>query len=348
MVSVSEKRRPSSRLLPLLIAFSIILLISSSLSLLEFTDNSLIPKSVLQFIIVKNASRERPVYQIEAPEKGKSADQADISEGSNPQLFPDEQEEYRVKSCDRSRALLRVYMYNLPPEFHFGLLGWKGNENQTWPVINGRNRIPSYPGGLNLQHSAEYWLTLDLLASESADVLRPCSAIRVRNPSEADVIFVPFFSSLSYNRHSKPQGKQKISIDRLLQEKLVEFLKSQKEWKRFGGKDHLILAHHPNSMLIARKKLGSAMFVLADFGRYPIEIANIEKDVIAPYRHMVRTVPTDNSPLFDERPTLVYFQGAIYRKDVSSFFGYYKHFLDFVFLVISFQVLQFPLGFYLG
>ena len=32
-------------------------------------------------------------------------------------------------------------------------------------------------------------------------------------------------------------------------------------------------------MLVARTKLGSAMFVLADFGRYPIEIANLEKGV---------------------------------------------------------------------
>ncbi|KAK6128244.1 hypothetical protein DH2020_038017 [Rehmannia glutinosa] len=136
--------------------------------------------------------------------------------------------------------------------------------------------------------------------------------------SEADVIFVPFFSSLSYNRHSKIQGKQKISGNRMLQEQLVEFLKSREEWKQFGGKNHLIVAHHPNSMLIAREKLGSAMFVLADFGRYPIEIANIEKDVIAPYKHMVRTIPADNSASFDERPTLIYFQGAIYRKDADT------------------------------
>ncbi|KAL0535694.1 hypothetical protein IC582_030035 [Cucumis melo] len=70
-------------------------------------------------------------------------------------------------------------------------------------------------------------------------------------------------------------------------------------------------------MLDARKKLGSAMFVLADFGRYPAAIANIEKDIIAPYRHIVKTVPSSKSATFDERPILVYFQGAIYRKDVS-------------------------------
>ncbi|KAI3463974.1 hypothetical protein Pfo_020637 [Paulownia fortunei] len=329
MSSVPEKSMLPSRLLSCLIAFAMFLLISSSLSLLELSsDNSLIPKSVLQFITVDNASinskpnakcgtHKSPVFQIETSEKGKIATQEVASQGSNPKKVVDEPEKYRRKSCDKRQALLRVYMYDLPPKFHFGLLGWKGNENQTWPSVDDRNTIPSYPGGLNLQHSAEYWLTLDLLASNNANVVRPCSAIRVKNSSEADVIFVPFFSSLSYNRHSKVQGKQKISVNRLLQEQLVEYLKGRKEWKRLGGRNHLIVAHHPNSMLIAREKLGSAMFVLADFGRYPIEIANIEKDVIAPYKHMVRTVPAANSAPFNERPTLIYFQGAIYRKDAG-------------------------------
>ncbi|KAL7115071.1 hypothetical protein ACP275_04G161300 [Erythranthe tilingii] len=316
--SVSDKRMFPSRLLSLLIAFSILLLISSSLSLLRFDDDSSVPKSVLQFIVVNNSSihskpnlktddprtipLKRPVFEIE---------KRVVEEQEQ------EQENYtRDKSCDdENRGLLRVYMYDLPPEFHFGLLGWKGDGNRTWPDLNDRDKLPSYPGGLNLQHSIEYWLTLDLLASNNPNVTRGCSAIIVKNSSEADVMFVPFFSSLSYNRYSKPEGKQKISLNRILQERLVEFLEKRREWKRKGGGDHLIVAHHPNSMLFARTKLGSAMFVLADFGRYPTEVANVEKDVIAPYRHMVRTIAADDSPSFEERPTLVYFQGAIYRKD---------------------------------
>ncbi|KAK4489860.1 hypothetical protein RD792_000505, partial [Penstemon davidsonii] len=238
-----------------------------------------------------------------------------VFQGSNPNKTTNESGKIKRKLCDKTQALLKVYMYDLPPEFHFGLLGWRDSSNQTWPSLSDKKTIPSYPGGLNLQHSTEYWLTLDLLASNTENIVRPCSAVRVQNSSEADVIYVPFFSSLSYNRHSKHHGSRKASMDRLLQEKLVEFLKGRKEWKRLGGRDHLILAHHPNSMLIARKKLGSCMFVLADFGRYPIEIANIEKDVIAPYKHMVKTIPVAKSASFDQRPTLAYFQGAIYRKD---------------------------------
>lgn len=232
-----------------------------------------------------------------------------------------DEEEATAKTKDECRCemsdktSLRVYMYDMNPEFHFGLLDWKPQGNHVWPDI--RTTIPPYPGGLNLQHSIEYWLTLDLLASEIPIIPNARAAIRVRNSSEADIVFVPFFSSLSYNRFSKVNPHQKKSRNNVLQEKLVRFLTSQTEWKRSGGRDHVILAHHPNSMLSARMKLWPAMFILSDFGRYPPNIANIEKDVIAPYKHMIRSYVNDSSD-FDSRPTLLYFQGAIYRKDVSS------------------------------
>lgn len=109
-------------------------------------------------------------------------------------------------------------MYDMSPEFHFGLLGWKPERNDVvWPDI--RVNVPHHPGGLNLQHSVEYWLTLDLLFSElPGDHSRSSrAAVRVKNSSEADVVFVPFFSSLSYNRFSKVNHKQKKSQDKELQ-----------------------------------------------------------------------------------------------------------------------------------
>uniref|UniRef100_A0A1J3CDU4 Putative arabinosyltransferase ARAD1 n=1 Tax=Noccaea caerulescens TaxID=107243 RepID=A0A1J3CDU4_NOCCA len=221
-------------------------------------------------------------------------------------------------SCGRNRDVLKVFMYDLPSEFHFGILNWHRKGSEIWPNVKNISTIPSYPGGLNRQHSVEYWLTLDLLASETPEIKRPCSAIRVKNSIEADIVFVPFFASLSYNRKSKLRGNETTSVDRILQERLVEFLKSQEEWKRFDGKDHLIVAHHPNSLLYARNSLGSAMFVLSDFGRYSSDIANLEKDIIAPYLHVVKTVSNNESAPFEKRPVLAYFQGAIYRKDGGS------------------------------
>ncbi|KAK9139867.1 hypothetical protein Scep_009548 [Stephania cephalantha] len=216
-------------------------------------------------------------------------------------------------NCNSKKAVLKVFMYDLPPEFHFGLLDWKATEGgSVWPDM--QSKFPSYPGGLNLQHSIEYWLTLDLLSSTMLDFKDSRSAIRVFNSSEADVIFVPFFSSLCYNRFSKVRPPQKRSRNKLLQEKLVSFLTSQEEWKRSGGRDHVVLAHHPNSMLDARTKLWPAILILSDFGRYPPNIANVEKDIIAPYKHVIKTFENDSLG-FDDRPTLLYFQGAIYRKD---------------------------------
>lgn len=306
------------RLLFYLLTFSIFLLFFSCFTLLKSSSSgSLIPDSVLILVrqnstlIPNTRSRDKSMLSVvstssisnpTSPESVRRNSNLSNDEGTN-------------ASCGINQARLRVYMYDLPSKFHFGLLDWKGKKkDQIWPDVRNSDQIPGYPGGLNLQHSVEYWLTLDLLASNVPSIARPCTAIRVNDSSLADVFFVPFFSSVSYNRHSKLHGKEKVSTNGLLQDELVRFLEKREEWRRWGGKDHLILAHHPNSMLEARWKLGSAMFLLADFGRYPVEIANLKKDVVAPYVHVVRSVGKDSAP-FEERPTLVYFQGAIVRKD---------------------------------
>ncbi|RWW05912.1 hypothetical protein GW17_00030788 [Ensete ventricosum] len=290
--------------------------------LLRLRSRFLVPQTVLMFVLPNKTSddsitaRDSTRFPHSDPFPFSSSIVVNDRRGRSEKDTRD-LEQASSKGCDLDRSLLKVYMYDLPPEFHFGLLGWKGKIDQTWPDITEMDRIPTYPGGLNLQHSVGYWLTLDLLASNVPIVSRPCTVVRVTNSSSADVFFVPFFSSLSYNRHSKPQGKGKASRNRILQDELVRYLMGREEWSRGGGKDHLIVAHHPNSMLQARRKLGSAMFLLADFGRYPSKIANLKKDIIAPYRHVVRSVGND-SATFEERPILAYFQGAINRKDVSE------------------------------
>jgi Exostosin family len=220
-----------------------------------------------------------------------------------------------LNNCNPENAILKIYMYDLPPEFHFGLLDWKPDRDSVWPDLH--MKIPNYPGGLNLQHSIEFWLTLDLLSSTDPARRSPCTAVRVGDPSQADLIFVPFFSSLSYNRYSKVTPPEKISLNKKLQQNLVKYLMSRKEYNRSNGRDHVILAHHPNSMLDARSVLFPCVFILSDFGRYNPNVANLEKDIIAPYKHLAKSYVNDSAG-FDDRPTLLYFRGAIYRKEVHS------------------------------
>ncbi|PWA80870.1 Exostosin-like protein [Artemisia annua] len=297
------------RLVLCLFVMSTLSLVLSSLLLIRFGDISLVPRSTYKLIVADNTLSyiEHDETELKEPVSPPFVCCCDSCFKSNPTELP--------TSCDQNHALLKVFMHDLPPEFHFGLIGWKGDQNQLWPNVSNLSRIPIYPGGISIQCSMEYWLTLDLLSSLSADVSRPCTAIRVQNSTQADVILVPFFSSLSYNHNSKISLNEKKNMHRVLQERLMEYLTGTEEWRRSGGKDHLIMAHHPNSMRLARRYLRPAMFVLADFGRYPTWIANIYKDIIAPYKQVVTRLNVTNSPSFEERRVLVYFRGTIRRKD---------------------------------
>ncbi|KAH9543401.1 hypothetical protein CY35_13G062600 [Sphagnum magellanicum] len=213
--------------------------------------------------------------------------------------------------CDRATAQLRVFMYDLPPEFHYGMIAKEPfPAGEIWP--KNASELPVYPGGLYQQHSPEYWITSDLLTSNMPDRRAPCTAFRVSDWRKADVIFVPFFASLSYNKYSK--SELHTDPNRQLQKKLEQFLKRQPAWQASGGVDHVIVIHHPNSMHIMRDELCAAMFVLADFGRYTSDVANIDKDIIAPYKHVVPSYAADDHS-FHDRDTLLFFQGAIVRKE---------------------------------
>jgi hypothetical protein len=86
-----------------------------------------------------------------------------ISTGSKGLSFLDENgrpDDPAAARCDPRGAAVRVFVYDMPPEFHFGLLGWAPptGAGDVWPDLA---PPPRYPGGLNQQHSVAYWLTLD-------------------------------------------------------------------------------------------------------------------------------------------------------------------------------------------
>ena len=93
------------------------------------------------------------------------------------------------------------------------------------------------------QYSAEYWILGDLLTSEN---LRSGSfATRVFDESEADVIFVPFFATLS--------AEMQLSLDRNVfrkktgnedyqrQRQVVDLVKNSDSWKKSGGRNHVFV-----------------------------------------------------------------------------------------------------------
>ncbi len=232
--------------------------------------------------------------------------------------------------CDASSAELLIFMYDLPSEFHYGMITSSRPAGRANFPHNASD-IPLYPGGKVYQrHSAEFWLTNDVLTSNMPDRRTPCTAFRVEDWQSADVVFVPFFASLSYNRYSsvgaKPRElqKQQNNRDLELQQKLVRYLKMQPAWQASGGSDHVIVAHHPNSLqhVIRSDVLHSAMFVVADFSRHESSanhVANIiDKDVVAPYKHVIPSyLDHDRNTSFHDRTTLLFFQGALVTKEAS-------------------------------
>lgn len=92
----------------------------------------------------------------------------------------------------RRRCVKGCLMYDLPSEIHFWLLNWHWKGYEAWPNVKNISTIPSYAGGLNRQHSVEYCRTLDLLASETPEVKKPCSSTRVKSsdPKQTRPVFL--------------------------------------------------------------------------------------------------------------------------------------------------------------
>lgn len=115
------------------------------------------------------------------------------------------------------RPPLKVFMYELPQKFNFGLftkdpLGPDGQ--RVWSGTS----VPSWPsrGGLRYQHSITYFLMADLVTPPHQRAAGS-AAVRVLEPAEADVFFVPFFASLSFNTFGRSMKDPEALKDKALQ-----------------------------------------------------------------------------------------------------------------------------------
>ncbi|XP_016475521.1 putative arabinosyltransferase ARAD1 [Nicotiana tabacum] len=222
----------------------------------------------------------------------------------------------KAKPCFTGSEPLKVYMYDLEMKYNVGLL--KGSHYNAAPVTI--ETLPKWPKstGLRRQHSVEYWMLASLLyAGDDENGNRPTrEAVRVLDPDSADVFFVPFFSSLSYNTFYRHGNDSEVKFDDQLQAEIVDFLQKSEHWKRSSGRDHVIPMHHPNAFKRYREKVNAAIFVVADFGRPRPTVSNLRKDVVAPYAHVIETfVADDISDPYESRTMLLFFRGRTDRKD---------------------------------
>lgn len=167
---------------------------------------------------------------------------------------------------------------------------------------------------------AEWYLFSDLSRPDSERAGSP--VVRVLDPEEADLFFVPFFSSLSLivNPVRPPgSGPEKTAyVDEENQEALVEWLKRQAYWQRSKGRDHVIVASDPNAMYRVIDRVKNSVLLVSDFGRLRPDQGSLVKDVIVPYSHRIKTYTGDVG--IDERNTLLFFMGNRYRKEVMLCF----------------------------
>ncbi|KAM3391154.1 hypothetical protein ACQJBY_012678 [Aegilops geniculata] len=236
------------------------------------------------------------------------------------------------------RRRLSVYVADLPRALNHGLL------DLYWSLPSADARIPAssdpdhppprdhppYPASpLIRQYSAEYWLLRSLLGPAA-----PASAaVRVvADWREADVVFVPFFATLSAEMElgwgaTKGAFRRKEGNgDYRRQHDVVDRVTAHPAWRRSGGRDHVFVLTDPMAMWHVRAEIAPAILLVVDFGGwYKLDSksaggnsshmiqhtqVSLLKDVIVPYTHLLPTLHLSENM---DRPTLLYFKGAKHR-----------------------------------
>ncbi|XP_028784256.1 probable arabinosyltransferase ARAD1 [Neltuma alba] len=206
---------------------------------------------------------------------------------------------------------VKVYVYDLPTRFTYGVI-------EQHSLARGGRHVDDvttlkYPGH---QHMSEWYLYSDLMRPQSARAASP--VVRVLDPEEADLFFVPFFSSLSLIVNPiRPPGttdsEKPVYSDEQNEEALVEWLEEQEYWKRNDGRDHVFVASDPNALYRVVDRVKNSVLLVSDFGRLRPDQGSIIKDVVIPYSHRIRVYDGDVG--LDNRKTLLFFMGNRYRKE---------------------------------
>lgn len=153
---------------------------------------------------------------------------------------------------------VKVYVADLPRLFNYGLLDkyWSlrsdsrlGSDVDNEIRKNLKHKIsqkfPPYPESpLIKQYSAEYWILGDLLTPD--EFKKDSFAKRVYSLKEADVVFVPFFATLSAELQlglNKGVFRKKVeeNEDYQRQRMMLDYVKKSQAWQQSGGRDHVFV-----------------------------------------------------------------------------------------------------------
>ncbi|PIN19025.1 Acetylglucosaminyltransferase EXT1/exostosin 1 [Handroanthus impetiginosus] len=239
---------------------------------------------------------------------------------------------------------IKVYISPLPRSLNYGLLEkyWAltsdkriGSEvdneirKTLLPKHSGKS-LPYPENPIIKQYSAEYWILGDLLAPEE---LKSDSFVkRVLDYREADVIFVPFFATLSAELQlvtNKGVFRKRVeeNEDYMRQKMVVDFVKKSEAWRKSGGRDHVFVLTDPVALWHVKDEIAPAVLLVVDFGGwYRLDSktssdnlsdsmihhtqVSLLKDVIVPYTHLLPRLDISEN---QKRHTLLYFKGAKHR-----------------------------------
>ncbi|KAL3630805.1 hypothetical protein CASFOL_023789 [Castilleja foliolosa] len=199
---------------------------------------------------------------------------------------------------------IRIYVYDMPSKFTYDLLWLFHN---TYKETSNLTSNGSPVHRLIEQHSVDYWLWADLIAPESERLMK--NVVRVHKQEEADLFYIPFFTTISFFLLEKQQCKA-------LYREALKWVTDQPAWKRSEGRDHILPVHHPWSFKSVRKFMKHAIWLLPDMDStgnwYKPGQVYLEKDLILPY--VANVDLCDSRCSFDsKRTTLLFFRGRLKR-----------------------------------
>ncbi|KAL3638763.1 hypothetical protein CASFOL_016670 [Castilleja foliolosa] len=241
---------------------------------------------------------------------------------------------------------INVYILPIPRSLNYGLLQkyWALNSDTRigseidneirktiFPNLSEKEKALPYPENpIIKQYSAEYWILGDLLADE--ELKRSSFARRVLDSSEADVIFVPFFATLSAELQlviNKGVFRKRVeeNEDYVRQKMVVDLVKKTDAWKKSNGRDHVFVITDPVAMWHVKDEIAPAILLVVDFGgwyRLDSKTSNdsssdstihhtqvsLLKDVIVPYTYLLPRLHISENR---KRNTLLYFKGEKHR-----------------------------------